>query len=120
MKAHLVSLINAALLVLMGIWGYISSGAVTALIPVVIGVILLVLNSGIKKENKVIAHIAVSLTLLILFGLLKPFITQITKVDMLGILRVGLMMASTVWALVAFIKSFIAARKAKEASAEAV
>ena len=53
MKAHLASLINAIILISMGTWGYLDSEskAVTALIPVIFGVIFLLINSGVKKEN---------------------------------------------------------------------
>ena len=68
MKAHTASLINAIALISMGTWGYLDSdgGAVTALIPVIIGVILLLVYNGVKKENKTIAHIAVLLTFIVL------------------------------------------------------
>ena len=71
MKAHTASLINALILIALSLWGYFSSEtpSMTALIPTAIGVVLLALNNGVKKENKVIAHIAVLLTLLSLIGL---------------------------------------------------
>lgn len=113
MKAHTASLINAILLVGLGLWGYFASESPspTALIPVVFGVILVLLNGGVKKENKVIAHIAVLLTLLILIGLIKPLMGVLERNSTMGILRVGVMLLSTVVALIYFIKSFIEARK---------
>jgi hypothetical protein len=47
MKAHTASLINAVILVLFGLWGYFGSEnpSFTALIPVAVGVVLLVLNA---------------------------------------------------------------------------
>ena len=46
MKAHTVSLINSLVLVTMGLWGYLDSDSrpITALIPVIVGVILLIIN----------------------------------------------------------------------------
>ncbi len=81
MKAHTASLINAVLLIVLPLWGYFSSETPsnTALIPVSIGVVLLAMNYGVKKENKIIAHIAVLLTLLILFGLIKPFMGSLEE-----------------------------------------
>jgi hypothetical protein len=116
-RPNIISLINAALLIGLGSWGYIDSGreAFTALIPVFVGIILVVMNPGVKKENKIAAHIAVLLTLLILIGLIKPFIASLEREDLMATLRVGLMMASTVWAMVSFIQSFRAARKARKA-----
>ena len=64
MNAHNASLVNAILLITMGGWGYFESGSPTSLIPVVIGVLLVLLNKGIKTQNKVVAHIAVLVTLL--------------------------------------------------------
>tara|TARA_B100000780_G_scaffold255324_1_gene203919 strand:+ start:3479 stop:3838 length:360 start_codon:yes stop_codon:yes gene_type:complete len=118
MKAHLASLINAIILISMGTWGYLDSEskAVTALIPVIFGVIFLLINSGVKKENKIIAHIAVVLTLLILLGLIKPLLGSIERGNSIAIIRVILMIGSSAWALKAFIKSFIDARKARESS----
>ena len=75
MKAHTASLINAIALISMGTWGYLDSdgGAVTALIPVIIGVILLLVYNGVKNENKIIAHIAVFLTLVTVIAIyVKP------------------------------------------------
>lgn len=113
MKAHSVSRINAITLIALSVWGYTSSDSpsYTALIPTVIGVILLALNNGVRKENKVIAHIAVVLTLLILIGLVKPLMGAMSRDDSAALLRVGIMMATTVLAMVFFVKSFIDARK---------
>lgn len=115
MKPHISSLINAIVLILLGVWSYFSSEArpVTALIPVFVGIILLGLNPGIKKENKVIAHIAIVLTLLVLIGLFKPLIGAVGRDSTIGVVRVVLMMLFTVYALITFIQSFIAARKNK-------
>ena len=101
----------------MGAWGYFGSitPSPTALIPVFIGVILMVFNNGIKYDNKVIAHIAVVLTLLILVALVKPLTGRIDAGDNLGIARIGLMMATSAIAMVMFIKSFRDARKARQA-----
>ena len=78
MKTHTISLVNAIALISMGTWGYIDSEAqaVTALIPVIIGIILLLVNNSVKKENKIIAHIAVLLTFIVFIGFPKQFIFQ--------------------------------------------
>tara|TARA_B100000674_G_C37300724_1_gene671958 strand:- start:86 stop:460 length:375 start_codon:yes stop_codon:yes gene_type:complete len=113
MKAHTASLINAILLIVLPLWGYLSSEtpSITALIPAFIGVILLAMNYGVKKENKIIAHIAVLLTLVILFGLIKPLKGAIGRSDTLAIGRVLVMIISTVVAMIFFVKSFIDAKK---------
>lgn len=119
MKAHTASLINALVLIGFGLWAYLGSEtpSATALIPVVFGVVILSLYKGVKKENKIVAHIAVLLTLLILGGLVKPLSAAFGRDDGLAIMRVSVMMVSTVVALVFFIKSFIDVRRARAAKA---
>ncbi|MFT5918036.1 MAG: hypothetical protein ACJAWV_002369 [Flammeovirgaceae bacterium] len=118
MKAHTASLINAFLLIALGAWGYFGSETPsnTALIPVMVGLILVALNKGVKAENKVIAHIAVLITLVMIFGLAMPLKGAIGRGDTMAAIRVGIMLVSTIVAMVAFVKSFIAAKKARENS----
>ena len=113
MKTHVASLINALFLIVLPVWGYSSleDPSPTRLIPAVVGILLLLCNRGLKKENKIIAHIAVLLTLLIAFGLIKPLMGVIKREDVGGIIRVALMLFSTVFAMYFFVKSFINARK---------
>jgi len=116
MKAHQASLINAILLIGLSLWGYFSSEtpSITALIPTVIGAALLAMNPGVKKENKVMAHIAVVLTFVILIGLIKPLTGAVGRDDNLAVIRVGIMLLSTIVALSAFMKSFIDNRKKRQ------
>jgi len=113
MKPYLASLLNAIILVAFGLWGYSSSDtpSYTALIPVGAGVILILLNKGLMKENKVIAHIAVILTFLILIALVKPLIGSLERSDGMAIFRVIIMMISTLIAIWYFIRSFVTVRK---------
>ena len=113
MKASTSSLLNAIILISMGLWGYIESEskAITALIPVIIGTILLLVNKGVKNENKGLAHVAVLLTFLITFGLVKPLFGAFERENTYAVIRVLLMIISSLWAMISFIKSFISARK---------
>ena len=113
MKASLSSLLNAIILISMGLWGYFESEskAITALIPVIIGTILLLVNKGVKNENKALAHVAVLLTFLILLGLVKPLLGAFERENTYAVIRVLLMIISSLWAMISFIKSFISARK---------
>ena len=114
MKPHKISFVNAITLISFGLWGYIDVDySPTALIPVVFGVIIMILNPGLKRENKVIAHIVVLLTFLILGGLVKPLMSTLESSNTMGVIRVTLMMLSTLMALIVFIKSFIANRSKK-------
>lgn len=61
---HIIMIVNAVVLIALGVYGYITSGSPTALIAPAIGVILLALSFPTKKENNTAAHIAVALTLI--------------------------------------------------------
>lgn len=117
MKAHIASLINAITLIILGIWSYFSSDtpSFTALIPVFVGVTLLLTYNGLKKENKAIAHVAVLLTLLLFIALFKPLSGAIARNDTAGLIRVAVMLLTTLLALIYFVKSFIDARRARAA-----
>ena len=110
MNAHNASLVNAILLITMGGWGYFESGSPTSLIPVVIGVLLVLLNKGIKTQNKVVAHIVVLVTLLG-FALVMPLIRAFEDGRTEATLRILIMLSSTVYAMIFFVKSFIDARR---------
>ncbi len=62
-KNHVVMLLNAVILIAVGVWGYFSSGSPTALIATAIGLVLFILAFPTKNDNHVAAHIAVGLTL---------------------------------------------------------
>lgn len=119
MNAHIASLINAITLVVLGLWGYFGSEtpSMTSLIPPVVGVILVAVNPGVKKENKVLAHVAVLLTFLIVLGLVMPLKGAFGRDDMMAVARVAIMLATSIFAMVFFIKSFRDARKKREAEA---
>ena len=74
------------------------------------------MNDGIKNENKLIAHLAVLLTLLS-FANIMPLMGQLNPAeniekDWMAIFRIGLMLLTSLIAMITFIKSFINARKA--------
>jgi hypothetical protein len=111
---------DPVLLIVLPLWGYFSSDSpsMTALIPTYIGVALLLLNKGVKNENKIVAHIAVLLTLVVLIGLIKPLTGAIGRSDTAAMIRVFVMILSTIIAIVFFVKSFIDARKKRMESAK--
>jgi len=116
MKPHIISLLNGIVLVLMGTLGFLGNGnyPITALIPVFVGMILIGLNKGVKNQNKIVAHIAVLLTLIMLLGLFKPLIGTIERGNYYGIFRSSSMILVTFLALITFIKSFIALKKERQ------
>ena len=106
MNSHTASLSNAIILITIGGWGYFESGSPTSLIPVVIGIILLLLNRGVKSQNKVIAHIAVLVTMLG-FALIMPLMRAIEDGRTDAILRILIMLSSSVFAMIFFFKGFV-------------
>ena len=116
MKAHTISLISSVVLIVMSAWGYLSSDSpsLTALIPLFFGVVLLACYPGIKSENKIIAHVAVLLTLIVLVALFMPLKGAIGRDDSMAVVRIVIMISGTSLSMVAFVKSFISARKNKQ------
>ena len=113
MKPHKISLIHAIALVALGSFGAMSSESMTAWIPTVFGVLLLACNRGVKNEHKVLAHVAVLLTLLIVIGLMMALPGALDREDMAAAARVATMLGLSVVALATFVKSFMEARKKK-------
>lgn len=116
LKPAFANLLNASVLIAMGFWGYLATSSPTAFIPVGFGVVLAACHLGVKKENKIVAHVAVLLTLLILVALLGMRLPKALALgEMAGIFRTVAMVVTSALALVAFIKSFIDARKNRAA-----
>ncbi len=122
MNTSKFNLLNSFCLILMPLWAYFSfegsaekeTLSITAMIPLFLGIILLICNAGLKKENKIIGHIAVFVTLIALIGLFMPLKAAITENRSLSIVRVSIMIVSSLLALISFIWSFIVARKNKK------
>ncbi|MEM7208859.1 MAG: hypothetical protein AAF434_13635 [Pseudomonadota bacterium] len=113
MNPYVANLINGILLILLSLWGYLSSDApsLTSLIPAVFGFLLLLCTPGVKSEHKIVSHIAVLLTVLILIALFMPLKGALAREDTLAIVRVCIMMIGSGVAMLFFIKSFIDVRK---------
>jgi len=114
MNTAFYNILNSVVLIALGIWGYIDYTDVqspTALIPVGFGVILLLCTIGLKKENKIIAHVAVLLTLVILVALVGMRLPKSLDSGGVGLFRVIAMIATSVLSMVAFVLSFIKARR---------
>ena len=122
MTAANLSLLNAVLLIALGVVGYAlpENPSKTALIPVGFGIALLLCNPGVRKNNAVIAHVAVLLTLVVFIALVKPLRGAIGREDSAAIGRIVIMILSSALALFAFIKSFVDVRRSRVASNSAV
>jgi hypothetical protein len=115
MKAASANLLNAFVLIGAGLYGYFGIAAAegtqswTPLIPAAFGLLFLILHKGVASHNKVIAHIVVVLTLVLLIMCIMRFV----KVEEWGAKKYLFLacIISNAIALIAFIKSFIDARK---------
>ena len=113
MNATKANLINSISLIIIGLWGYFDVLSPTALIPVSFGVFLILCSSGVKNQNKVISHIAVLLTLLILIALIAMRLPKSIEKGGVGLIRVITMIITCTLSMIFFVRSFIAARKSK-------
>lgn len=111
MKIAFYNTLNSIILIALGLWGYFDVQSPTALIPVGFGVILLLCSIGLKKENKIISHIAVLLTLVILVALVGMRLPKSLVSGGVGLIRVIGMILTSILSMVAFVLSFIKARR---------
>src|SRR5660397_44823 len=76
MKIYLVSMMNAFVLMIFGLWSFIGSEtpSLTALIPIMTVAFLLSLIHGLRYGSKPAANISMVLTSLILIAMMVPFI----------------------------------------------
>ena len=114
MNSLKANILNSISLIVIGLWGYLEVISPTALIPVGFGAVLILCSSGVRKENKLVAHIAVLLTLLILIALVGMRLPKSFNQGGLGLLRVLLMIGTSTFSMVYFVKSFITNRKARK------
>ncbi|MEM1289038.1 MAG: hypothetical protein AAGH60_11860 [Pseudomonadota bacterium] len=120
LTAATASLINAAILLIGGGFAYVfpTGNAWSAVWPATAGMVLLICHAGVQAENKVVAHIAVVLTLVVFVGLLPQLQTAFLARDLINTTRLVIMELSTLVALIFFIKSFRDARKPREAAVD--
>ena len=111
------SLINAISLIIVGLWGYLSVVSPTALIPVGFGVVILLCSIiWILKPSltKIVAHIAILFTLIILAALVGMRLPKSLEMGGLGIVRVLTMISTSLLAIGYFVKNFLDNRKNKD------
>lgn len=119
MKPYQINIINAAILVVLGAWGYLGSASPskTSLIPVAFGVLFFALTPWFRQDNKVVAHVVVLLTFVLLFALAMPLKAAAGRGNQEAVIRLSVMMISCTIAMFFYIKSFRDARKAREVEA---
>ena len=114
MKPSTVNLINGLILIIAGLYGYFGitgstgTASVTALIPTVFGVILVVLSLFWNKAPKVISHIAIVLTLLLFIMIFSRFMKVESWNETKYIFLICII--SNALAMIVFIRSFVIAR----------
>lgn len=115
MKPSLANLITAVVLIALGLWGYFSSAnpSPTAFIPVGFGIVFLLFAKAFNGGNKIVVHIVILLTLFIVIALAMPFKAALGRDDTMAALRVGIMLLTSLGALIIYIKSFIDARRTR-------
>jgi hypothetical protein len=102
---------NAAVLIGLGIYGYVISGSPTSFISVGVGAILLILAFPVKNENHIAAHIAVGLTGL---STITFFVTGIMRHNYIIII----MAVVTLIAFLFYISDFMKRKKEREANSK--
>lgn len=115
MKASTANLLNALVLIAAGLYGYFlvltpeGAKAPTALIPAAFGLLFLVMQKGVANSNKIISHVVVVLTLVLLIICTMRFL-KVEEWSAKKYIFLACVISNTV-ALIAFIGSFIEARK---------
>jgi Na+/citrate or Na+/malate symporter len=122
MKTEQSNLLNSLTLITVGLWGYFDVSDYdlsvitsfehwTALIPVVFGFVLLLCHKGVKNNSKLVAHIAVVVTLLIFIALVGKRLPISIEQGGAGLFRVIAMSLTSFLAMITFVKSFVSNRK---------
>jgi len=100
-------ILNAVILIGLGIYGYVISGSPTALISSAIGLILLGLSFPVKNENSVVSHIAVGLTgISMIMFFVMGILRSNTVIIVMGVV--------TLLAFLFYISDFIKRKKERE------
>ena len=119
MNPFIATVALSVILAAMSAWGYFGSDtpSTTALIPMGWAVMLGLCSIGVKKENKIVAHIAVLLVLILTLALLgMPLRGAIGRGDPVAITRISVMLVALIGTLVVYIRSFIQARKNRDSA----
>ena len=114
MNSSKANILNSICLMVIGLWGYLEVTSPTALIPVWFGFVLFFCSFGLKKENKVIAHIAVLLTFIILIALVGMRLPKSLESGGFGLYRVLIMIITSTIAIISFVHTFIKVRQQRD------
>lgn len=113
MSVHIVMIINALVLIVLGLAGYFTAEpagrSMTAFIGPAVGIILLLLSPAVKKGNSTATHIGVVLTIIVAIALAtrmgggNPYVIAMGVVSMI--------------AVIVYIMDFIRRKKERESKA---
>lgn len=107
MTAPTANLINAVALIGLSLWAYVGNGmsSETTLIPTGFGVLLLGHHLWLRGGSRAALIIVTILTLIIAFALYTPLSGAVGKGEVLPLIRVGIMMTTSILALFILIKT---------------
>jgi hypothetical protein len=112
-QTHTASAINALFLIALPGWLYLSSETPswTILIPVGIGLALLACYPGVRAGSRIVTTLATLITAVTLFALFRPLMSVTGREDTSGLIRVLVMMGSTLFALTLFFRDIVRRRR---------
>lgn len=105
MKPTQAIVINAVLLILLGLWGYLASPEYrsTELIPIVFGLLFLASVLPIRFENRIVEFMLRILLFLLVVALTLSLIRAINNANVGNIIRLSLMILATGYTLLIFV-----------------
>ena len=110
----LLSLINAFTLLIGGLWAYFGSltPSPTALIPSGIGLVLIALYAGVRRQNMVAIAGSFGATMIVTIPMLLILRGLILRGEVIPIMRAGMMCTSCIIALVGLMLYYLKQKKA--------
>lgn len=108
MNAQKANLINVVTMMVVSTWGYINTltPSIMDLLPLLVAVVLLSLNNGIKFGLKGQVNAAAVITGLVFLALAKAAYSAYEDVDNADAVRYGLMALTSLFSLIFFIFGF--------------
>lgn len=115
MKVYMISMMNAFILLGLGLWGYLgtASQSPVELIPVFIGALLMSFVQKLRYGSKSYTRISLILTSLILVALVKPLTDAVVLTDSTAMIRVCVMMVSCAITLGFLVRKLVKVRKGR-------
>lgn len=109
MRPYQINLINAIVLLAIGLWGYFHPAAQrsSALIPVAFGVLFLCTTPLFRRKNLIVAYLVSSLTLLLVLALAFSLIEAFPYHETGKIIRLSLMALSSGIAVGIYFRTFL-------------